>query len=216
MSVTISTAAAIAAVRKNLDEVGYNESIMYTDESGDNTSLDYIVGAALPEAFNEVHLRCPLALIDAADLKSKASYSFKSTTEKTVIKISFANTDVLRLTEVLAADSSITVNSDDEVAASSPKGRMQANEYMRGAYDDPVLVRIDSRNWYYYSTATTPTSASAALFTNIKGVEMAKASSAITVSPQLYETVLDYLTGLVLRIYGEEQKAQAFFERAGV
>ena len=35
------------------------------------------------------------------------------------------------------------------------------------------------------------------------------------VSSKLREAVLNYLTGLVLRSYGEEQRAQLFFNKAG-
>ena len=35
------------------------------------------------------------------------------------------------------------------------------------------------------------------------------------ISSKLREAVLNYLTGLVLRAYNEEQKAQLFFNKAG-
>ena len=40
-------------------------------------------------------------------------------------------------------------------------------------------------------------------------------SSYYEVSSKLREAVLNYLTGLVLRAYNEEQKAQLFFSKAG-
>lgn len=40
-------------------------------------------------------------------------------------------------------------------------------------------------------------------------------SSYYDISSKLREAVLNYLTGLVLRTYNEEQKAQLFFGKAG-
>lgn len=44
---------------------------------------------------------------------------------------------------------------------------------------------------------------------------MANTADYYTISSKLREAVLNYLTGLVLRAYGEEQKAQLFFNKSG-
>lgn len=43
---------------------------------------------------------------------------------------------------------------------------------------------------------------------------MISADSYYNISSKLREAVLNYLTGLVLRSYSEEQKAQLFFNKA--
>ena len=43
---------------------------------------------------------------------------------------------------------------------------------------------------------------------------MNSTDSYYTISSKLREAVLNYLTGLVLRAYNEEQKAQLFFNKA--
>lgn len=44
---------------------------------------------------------------------------------------------------------------------------------------------------------------------------MASTNNYYIISSKLREAVLNYLTGLVLRAYNEEQKAQLFFGKAG-
>ena len=71
--VTLSPSTAIELVRKNLDELDPNGSVMYEDENGsadeygDNASLDDIIRRNLPEAINAVHLTAPVAMLEGKE-----------------------------------------------------------------------------------------------------------------------------------------------------
>ena len=65
----ITPGDAVTLVRRNLDELELNGSIMY-DTDTDNESLDNIIKRHLPDAINTVHLAAPVQLLEGEDSRS--------------------------------------------------------------------------------------------------------------------------------------------------
>ena len=57
---------AVMLVRRNLDELEPNGSIMYGTDT-DNESLDNIIKRHLPDAINAVHLAAPVNLLEGEE-----------------------------------------------------------------------------------------------------------------------------------------------------
>lgn len=211
---TITPSAAILLVRKNLDEVGPNDSVMYTDENSDNLSLSDIIKKNLPEAINAVHLAAPVQLLDGEEVSSSASVSVST---DGVLSISLpSSVKFLRLVSFLASDSQIKVT--DAIPAASPEGRKQLNPYIRGRADRPRLVLVSQGgsstgpSFKYYSI-TNPQSGSVAEFNIIEEQIFAEATASYNISRRLRQNIIDYLTGLVMETYSD-QRAQFFFDKA--
>lgn len=222
--IALSTADAIAGVRKNLDEILPNDSEMYIPSSGENNenpSMDDIIKRNLPEAVNAIHLSAP-----ATSLVGKAATfvgNAVSADEDGVL--TFAIDDaagVLRLVQFLATDSGVVATGVLEEA--SPEGRKQLDKFIRGRYDRPRIVRLqdDKNKFRYYSLlpetvdGTTPSH-----YIEICKYlpEMSYSSSATSYdidSAAIRQNVVDYLTGLVLETYSQVEKAKIFYARASI
>lgn len=215
--VTITPSDAVAAVRKNLDEQEINASALYVSgspDTTDNDSLDAIIKKTLPEAINAVHRNADHVLLEGVDA---------TLTGVTIASniVSFSVTEkILRLVAFQAVDSNVVVG--DYTPQYSAEGRKQNNQYVRGTYDDPVLVKLEGINSFRYytiksETATTYAENPAGAIEKCKIVpEVTYAAAAVSynVSTLLRETVLLHLTGMVLSIYGESDKAKYFFDKA--
>lgn len=216
---TLTVSEAISAVRKNLDELGLNESIMYTDESTDNTSLDGVIARTLPEAINQVHLAAPAAWLEGVDY-SKGPFD-KITFSDGILDFSFS-ADFLRLVEFQAKDSPIVVT--DVLDEASPEGRKQLNKYIRGRYDRPRLVRVQGQHgkpeFLYYTLKdeqhkTYPAGA-IKRFSFVKEQFFSESATGYQISTDLRQNILDGLTAMVLAIYGENEKAKYFADKASI
>lgn len=142
--VTLTKENAIKAVRKNLDEQEWNPSSMY-GESEDNDMLDKIIERTIPEAIDAVHLAAPVSALEGADS------SFVEETKDDGVLQFRTEKSVLRFVNVRVAGSDVCVA--DAVPEYSPEGRKQLNKYVRGTFDNPVLVMQNgTRNRFKYYT----------------------------------------------------------------
>ena len=209
---TLLVSDAVMKVRKNLDEQGLNDSVMYTDEGSDNTSMDQLIAKTLPEAINAVHRAAPAHRLEGEDVRSDASISVS----EGVVLFSLP-AHVLRITALRAVDSEIVVT--DILSEASAEGRKQLNPYFRGTYDRPRLVRVqhngeDDHFRYYSLAAGTASSAPIAQLDVIYEQKYTADATSYKVSVGLKEAVIAQLTGMVLAIYGETDKAQYFITQA--
>lgn len=228
MMTTLSTATAIMLVRKNLDEAGLNDSVMYTDENNDNLSLDDIVKKNLPEAINAVHKVAPVTMLEGEE------YHFSNTsTRPEGEQISMSQDGVLtfspstasnylRLVAFRSVDSGITLT--DVLAEASPEGRKQLNPFIRGRYDRPRLVRMQGKThpplFKYYtlkpdtvSSVSNPTGA-VAVFSFVRERLYSPLATGYDISSLLRQNIIDWLTGMVMVTYSD-QAAQTFLTKAG-
>ena len=215
---TITPSEAVTIVRKNLDEQEINASAMYASgspDTSDNDSLDSIIKKTLPDAINFVQANAPAALLEGADGRpATASFSGQI--------LSFTiNDQILRLVAFQAVDSMVVVG--DWTPEFSPEGRKQLDQYVRGTYDDPVLVKVHGKqNFKYYTvksdTATTYASSpqnAISRFDYVPQAVYSQGATSYSVATLLKESALLHLTGMVLSIYGDE-KANYFFEKAKI
>jgi hypothetical protein len=233
-----SVSDATQLVRKNLDELDPNGSIMYNDQGGsadqynDNSSMNDLIERLMPEAINAVNMAAPVALLEGTDVKSSATYA-AVTGDAKVLKISFASDQhYMRLVAFRAADSDIVVT--DTIAEASPEGRKQHNNYIRGTADRPRLVleqgsQDGSPSFRYYSFASntaSPTSSDIATFIILKEVRYRDTNygyTAATTNPavparydscqRLRQNYADYITARVMETYNDA-RAQAYIQRA--
>lgn len=214
---TITPADAIAAVRKNLDEQGLNDSVMYTDENADNTALDLVIKKTLPEAINEIHRIAPVYLLEGEEIN--ASNINNCTLSDGVLQFSLANT-CIRLAAFKAADSDIVVT--DVIPEASAEGRKQLNPYVRGTYDNPRMVKVQGEGgpmtFRYYSLkddshASTPTDAVERLEV-IKQQSYSASASGYNASTELVDSIMNHLTAMVLAIFKDGDSANYFYQKA--
>ena len=216
----LSVAEAIAAVRKNIDEIGLNESIMYTEESTDNDSLDGTIARTLPEAINLVNKTAPVTLLEGVDFLRGPFDS--AIIDNGSLVISFT-ADYLRLVAFQTKDSPIVIT--DVLDEASAEGRKQQNPYIRGTYDRPRLVgEQGARGTYtfrYYTLKDTrpyennPISA-LKRFSFVKEQFYDESAEGYPIPEDLRQNILDELTAMVLAIYGENEKANYFAEKAKI
>lgn len=237
----LTIADAIQAVRKNLDEVGLNNSSMFGTDN-DNEELDSIISDSIPEAINIVNRSAPQEMLEGcfimfcenprASVTSLFSGELAFSVMDGVASFAFSayayspigDLNVLRILSCKANDSDITVSAIEEM---SPIGRQQANPYVRGTHDKPVLVHRQYNNsaehdCYKYYTFKEDTSDPrlTVIFIPVcekEGVLYVSADegqeAGYYVSPLVKESILNQLTSMVLTIYGETDKATIFSSR---
>ena len=212
---TLTTKEAIEAVRKNLDELGLNESVMYDTESTDNASLDETIARSLPEAINRIHLAAPAYMLEGEELRDFDDVAVFDG----VLRFS-CTADYLRLVAFQARDSRIVVT--EAIPESSPEGRKQLNPFICGRYDRPRLVRLQgaqgSPTFNYYSLGSdsydgNPSDA-IQRFSFVRELRYDKDAQGYPVSTGLRQNAIDTLTSMVLAIYGAADKANYFSEKA--
>ena len=144
---TLNASDVLTLVRKNLDELDPNGSIMYQDENGssadygDNESLDEIILRNLPEAINAVHLAAPSALLEGEDAVLSGETPAPNVTvtlDNGVLSVNLADSACIRLVAFQAKDSDIVVT--DIIPEASAEAHKQLNQYIRGRKDRPRLV----------------------------------------------------------------------------
>lgn len=227
---TLYAATAVTLVRKNLDELDPNGSIMYEDENGssvdygDNASLDNIILRNLPEAINAVHRAAPVQLLEGNPYTDGELASVVVNADGSLLIALSATAHFLRLVAFQAADSNIVVT--DVIGEATPEGRKQLNPTIRGRYDRPKLVQCQGRHtgpiFKYYSLnehglnfddyQAQPSSAIDQLVF-IKEYKYYDGTVSYDISRVLRQNIIDYLTGLVLETYND-QRAQIFFSKA--
>ena len=239
---TITVSSAVELVRKNLEELDPNGSVMYHDENGsdaafgDNRSLDKLVAYNLPEAINAVHMAAPVQLLEGVDLEesdlmqgSTMVISVDACPDDTghaVLSFTLnGTTDYLRLVAFRAYDSAIVIT--DPLAEASPEGRKQLNRHIRGRKDRPRLVQLQGRHTgpsfkYYTLDAVTGSTApdpfdTIALMRYVKEQKYVASSGSTettyNISRRLRQNIIDHLTATVLETFGD-QRAQVFAQKA--
>ena len=227
---TLSVNAAVTLVRKNLDELDPNGSIMYQDENGstadygDNESLDGIIMRMLPEAINAVHLAAPSALLEGESAILSGTTPAPNVTvtlDDKVLSVNLADSTFLRLVAFQAKDSSIVVT--DIIPEASAEGHKQLNRHIRGRKDRPRLVQLQGQHsgpeFKYYTTDITTETAEATIeqFKYIK--EQTYPGTAATndhtydISRRLRQNIIDLTTARVMETFGD-QRAQAYYQKA--
>lgn len=223
------TSDAVILVRKNLDEIDPNGSIMYfptNSENKDNTSLDDIIIRNLPEAVNAVHLAAPATVLVGKEVHDYEN-GFTIDSEGVIdFEISTIENDIpLRLVQFKAVDSDIVVT--DVLAEASPEGRKQLNRYIRGRFDRPRLVRQQSSPYKYkyysvtdakvaeYETEGDDPSLYIETCTYLP-VAAYNATSVDIDSTRIKQNVIDCLTAMTLETYSQPDKAKVFYDRAAI
>lgn len=219
---TLTVADAIAAVRKNLDEQGLNDSVMYSDENADNESFDLIVAKTLPEAINDVNSAASPEELEGDDISKDITYGDSPSPVGLEFTIP-ADGDFLRLVRLSSPQLSDIVT--DVIAEASPEGRKQLNPHIRGTYDRPRLVQtqgtVTSPTFRLYSLKELPRDdngdpATAGLLkvSIVKRLKYDAGTTAYSVSAALVQRVINHLTSLVLSVLDNSDKAKYFEELA--
>jgi hypothetical protein len=209
---TISINELTEIVRTNLDELNLNESMMV---DGDELELDQLISNVAGVCADEIHTAAPSQLLDGVDVY--LDYESVKKDEKDGKVLVLYPQDIVRLVAFRAKDSDVTISM--VVAEDSPKGRMQKDKYVRGTYDDPVLVAVQGATGIntelkYYTlkeTAADPVSCVdvfKVIYRQIGG------AGHVEVSDYVVSNYYDYVTARVLSILGETTKAQEFSARA--
>ena len=227
--INLRVSDAVELVRKNLDELDPNGSIMLDDENGssaefgDNSSLNDIIARSLPEAINAVHLAAPVQLLEGESPRDEEEYFMLDVDSEGVLTFGLIpGLNFLRLVSFQAVDSNIVVT--EVIGEATPEGRKQLNPYIRGRYDCQRLVQLQGWRYIfkYYSLDTSrdefpqlasdPYSAIAE-FRYIPEYSFAANTTQYKVSSLLKQNIIDCLTAKVLEIYGSQQ-AQVFWQKA--
>lgn len=232
----ITPAGAIAAVRKNLDEQGLNESVMYNDENTDNNSMDSIIAKTLPEAINEIHRIAPVYLLEGDSLIGRNAPQAEGSAASEPAQINNSLSDVsirervlyftipdtcIRLVAFQAADSNIVVT--DVIPEASAEGRKQLNPYIQGTYDNPRIVKVQGKggpmSFRYYtlkdkSFDNQPRSAINRLEVIYQAVVNNQENASYLASTELVDSIIYQLTAMVLAIYGQAEMANYFTQKA--
>lgn len=238
---TLLVSTAISLVRKNLDELDANGSLLLSQD-GDNSDMNLLIAKNLPEAINTVHAAAPARPLEGVvdSLSTGTKIALMSATADGVVLFKIAETEFLRLVALRAKDSYITVT--DALPEASPEGRKQFNPYVRGTFDRPRLVRRQLRDsgypvfWYFTMSSywmaenaeglDNDENAGTIVSTNAVSTVFSSASyilrltynenspaTGYSISPRLRQNIIDYLTGLVMVTYNDN-RAEGFFTRA--
>lgn len=213
---SLSVKEAQALVRKNLDETDPNGSVMYTDDNGDNLSLDDIIAKNLPEAINAVNLSSPVVLLEGKVLEQE-DLSDIHIDDDGVLSFSLnEDENFLRFIMFKATDSDVIVN--NVIAEGSAEGRKQLNKWLRGRYDRPQLVMLqpDSavKKFKYYTLKNTTTADNAVVyFIYVEELMYDDDAVEYSIAPRLRQNIIDCLTAMVMETYSD-QRAQFFFQKA--
>lgn len=226
---------AVAVVRRNMDEAGVDTSAMYPDGTTDTTALEDTIKGMTAQAINDVCAIAPARMMQGvriADKTDLAKYSAETLRVTNDIILFVIGGRVARITAFQAVDSKMVLTGS--VDESSPEGRMQLNKNTAGVYDDPCLVRL--QHYYdssltapytayrYYALKQTPSSNDAFCIKALEYYPIAERNSGCAVYSNtsniekfivpdlLKEAILKHLTGLVLTIYGETDKARFYLQ----
>lgn len=210
---SLSLSDAVSLVRKNLDEVDPNGSVMYTDDDSDNSSLDNIIARNLPEAINAINLSAPVTLIDGTVLETAQLET--EVADDLVLSFSLPkDTKFLRLVAFKAYDSDFIVT--DILGEGTSEGRKQLNKWLRGQYDCPRLVLLNNRDqmsFRYYSMASHGKYFPIDYFEYVEELTYNESLTNYNIASRLRQNIIDCLTAMVMEVYSD-QRAQYFFQKA--
>lgn len=204
------------SVRKRMDELRPNEA-GFECVDADSIDLDRVIDGCLVEAVSYVHANAPAHRIGNDSLLLASSLvSCKEGSD--VVEIRIPN--LLRFVSLKSKDSDIVVTGWHEEGETV--ARMQGNPYVKGTFQRPVLVRLSSASGHgeaalKYFSLKEPVSDKKEGDMPFEFVrylpmpEIDKAGDCIEICPLLKEAVFNYLTGLVLNIYGDG-RAENFFK----
>lgn len=214
-SLTLDEAALL--IRKNLDEQRLNDSDMTDTDDMDSENFENVLAKTAPEAINAVHTLAPVEILDGMVLS--ADELNKVAIDNDVLSFN-TDEDFLRLIAFKAADSNVTIA--EVYPEFSAEGRMQDNIYTRGTYDRPRLIlkqgneKVAGSSFRYYSLKDTFDDATKSVdrFEYLPRYRYSADTKSYKVADRVVQNVLDYLTGMLLTIYGSENSAAYFFNRA--
>ena len=206
---------AIEFVRARMDELSYNNDDMIVP-ADDDRNFDTTVEKLLPEAAEFIFRAAPARLLEPQDAVRQDSADVESHSLKEdgslVITIDLSG-GFLRLVSFKSDDSDIYVT--QTVPFDGPSARMQANLYVRGTWDDPVLVerkvpgKLELR---YYSVRNAGVEPGFTLYKINK--PSYSGDKSIFCPDFLTPAILNRLTAMVLEAYGSLQQAQAFYQKS--
>lgn len=213
----ITPGDAVTLVRRNLDELELNGSIMY-DTDTDNESLDNIIKRHLPDAINTVHLAAPVQLLEGEDSLDSMTDVEASKLADGQYQYEFSLGDdedagkFLRIVALQASDSPYVVTEVSSYA--SVAGRKQLNQYIRGRWDRPALVKLPDAVWprFRYYSLRTPSGRLSLLLIIWRQVFDESATN-YYISPLLRDNIINCLTAKVLESFGD-QRAQSYYQKA--
>ncbi len=216
---------AIKTVRKNLDEIGQNDSQMINLNDNDSENLDATIKKTIAESINTVHRIADISLLDGESIDMDNPDGRELAIDDFSIKdsvLSFSvSKEILRLVAFKASDSPFVLS--EAVPEYSAEGRMQLNPYTRGTSDNPRLIILQGRNddkmiFRYYSLSLNYSEPKDAVdrFEYIPYQKYDESATLYKVAYRLVDQVLDCLTGMVLAIYQQTERSNYFLAKAGI
>lgn len=206
---------AVMLVRRNLDELEPNGSIMYGTDT-DNESLDNIIKRHLPDAINAVHLAAPVNLLEGEEAVIIDERTSKLADGQYALDFAIDSEDnFLRLVSLTFSSNPYYVITE-VLKMGSAESRKQLNPYIRGRYDRPRLVQKPGhgdRDFRLYSFQS-PNDKITSLHI-IKRQDYSSTTSGYEYSPRLKQNIVDELTAQVMESFGD-QRAQSFYQRANI
>lgn len=209
----------IGFVRTRMAELSAESSDMLLDEV-DDRNLEATIISLIGESLSYVHQKAAVNLLEGEIYDEQTPGITAELNADGSVDIRFTEKEVLRLVSFRMADSTVTLT--EEVSEDSPQARMQSNEFARGTYDDPVLVRMaDSADYkphyVYYSVKDTDSPSdiqfSVSCFPVPARVSDENGVYSWYISAKLKEAVLNQVTGMTLRSYKDEGSAAPFLAR---
>lgn len=214
---------AVEFVRARMDELSFSNDDMVSPAE-DDRNLDTTVEKLLPEAAEFIERAAPAGLLEPQGAISvsrvgDAAEGIESSVvrEDGTIEITIdLDGGFLRLVSFWATDSDIFVT--QPVPFDSPEARIQANPYVSGTYDDPVLVERKTPRKYHlaYHSVRDPESSVGFVIQKIDkpSYEDTGDGKSIFCPDFLAPAVLNRLVAMVLDAYGYAQQAQAFYQKS--
>lgn len=219
MRITLSQ--AIEFVRARMDELSFDNDDMISP-ADDDRNFDTTVEKLLPEAAEFIVRAAPANLLEpekaiVVGSAGSAADGIESSSleEDGSIRVSVSlASGFLRVVAFKCADSDIYVTG--AVPFDSPDARMQVNPYVRGTYDDPVLVARKEPGRVvltYYSVKDRNAAAPGFVLYKIDKPSY-DGNDSIFCPDFLGPAVLNRLTGMVLDTYKDTQHAQTFYQKS--
>lgn len=205
---SLTVNAAYAYVRKAIDELTSAEEIgLLVDPDGLN--LHKLVEGHMVEAVTKAYAFAPALFLEGEAAVKDTDYNLSLNDGVVTIDMKTPTSKVL---SVKSKDSEIVVT--DMVAESSPEGRMQLNKYVRGTYDEPVLVLQKQWNGDHlprmkYYTTTIEKEKDLEFDIEFLPLPMLLEGE-IKIAPRLEYVVLNLIVAMVLDSYRENALAEQY------
>ena len=211
---------AIEFVRARMDELSFSNDDMISP-ADDDRNFDTTVEKLLPEAAETVVMAAPAELLEPqTEAYCTPGSSLPSPVsgldiEDGVMKFSVSlGSGFLRLVSFVSKDSGIYIV--HPVPFDSPAARIQLNAYVRGTYDNPVLVERKAPGkieYAYYSAKDEGGSPFILSYINTPSYASESVGKSVFCPHPLELAVLNRLTAMVLDAYND-QRSQLFYQKA--